>query len=215
MRLSQSRAARKLARCTLAWPAHHAPPAHASCPVQVQGQVVTADALLVSPPHRAQVGRLVKPNIRLACRAGQASLTLRNLGLLAAGTAAAVLPALLPPAASLGRLMLHTCHLSADSWAGCDNVLEANTRLATDNITNQGASLLACLAALLDRTPRLRQLELVGLGTDDSEDIGLDPELDMLAAGLPPALAAMRHLESLTITGFALRSLPHGPYLDG
>lgn len=183
--------------------------------MQVLGRLVTADGDILPTEWILDSGRLFEPTVSLVCRAGQASLTLRMLDLEAAGTAAAVLAGLLPPLATLGRLTLVSCSLSADSWAGCHNLLAPATSLKADTTLNRGASLPACLGALLSYTPRLRQLELIGLGADAILDIEQDVEHDTLAAGLPPELAALAHLVHLRIPGYGLRALPDGVYLNG
>ncbi|PRW44359.1 E3 ubiquitin- ligase UPL7 [Chlorella sorokiniana] len=168
-------------------------------------------SLMVLPPAAAfpSLARLDVVSLQL-----QASLTLRCLELEEGGSLRALLEGLLPPAARLHRLELESCGFSPLSCASCNSLLAHATELILGTPLERDASLPACLAALLQQTPRLRRLRLAGLGPDEYGGIdGLDEEDDLPAAGLPPSLAALSKLQELVVTGFWLTSLPEGPYL--
>ncbi len=180
-------------------------------PTQVHSQRVKANGTTLSSSRARD--RPHMPIISLACTGGRASLTLRCLELAEVGPLQALLTGLLPPAARLHRLLLEDCSLAAKSFSDCSELLSDTAELVLDcTFEEQGTTLTDILAALLQHTPQLRQLEVKGI---DPDEIGItDPaEGDYLNAGLPPALASLARLESLAITGFLLASLPHGAYL--
>lgn len=172
---------------------------------------MTADTFAMTGSCR---DRTRYPSISLECTTHGASLTLTCLELPQAGSMQALLAGLLPPAVQLRCLKLESCCLAVPSFSGCAELFAATTELVLDRTFEEGSVLTDSLAALLQHTPQLRRLQLLGLGPDDYESLQPLEEGEALAAGLPPALAALPQLEHLTIKGYLLDTLPDGPYLD-
>lgn len=128
------------------------------------------------------------PPIDLSCSAGLASLTLCCLELREPFHLQALLAGLLPPAAHLHRLALETAGLSAHSFSGCNELLSSVAEVELDGALESGESnLKEILTALLQHTPQLRRLELIGIGPEEIEYMDQDLS-DYLDGGLPPAL---------------------------
>lgn len=127
---------------------------------------------------------------------------------------AALWRTVLPTSAAVQELWLEECAIHNSSFSGCAPLLASVTELRAsccgERASGTDAALRRALDALIALAPNLRCLEILNYTRLGEANPGWT-----LTAGPPPALLALRHLESLCLESCMVPTLPEGPYLSG
>lgn len=114
------------------------------------------------------------------------------------GMLAALLSAACPAAHGCVALHLRLCGFTPAIFEGCSAHLAATTQLTLVNCfgTDVDATMAPALGALVQQTPQLRDLCVIGSSRN--------PRHASLTTGAPPAAAALQHVTSLKLAGLRL-----------